>query len=407
LGERLLPEAPPPPPPCAWGTLDTGWAAIPNAWGLDLPGLHAKLLPQWGLSGKDEELVREGLQAAPPLDELFEQISRLSWQDNAGNYPRISELFQRWNGVYAEAGIPLRMTAAAQRQTLAWMTWHIEARGEVQLGDRSVAVQWTGRLDPLNVADPVPSLLDGQTDVVVPLEDVRDARVYDLWGRLDPARKDPLAKPLRAEFEAQLGSEATEVLLRTAPLRSELDAVRVAVAGRSRCSGFGIMRPAWWGVTGDTDARMADVAVSSGRCAPLTTGELARLRKATGALGTESGLADAMTLLVAHVSRAVSIEGAALRLACPDDCAWSAKAPVAKAVGLMDSATRVTAAAHWCDPASWPPSLRANADGLDPCGGADLRTAAAERWPAQWGSARIEVRGLPVRALARWPRDPG
>ena len=406
-GVRLptgAPPVPPPPPPSPWGTLDTGWAAIPNPWGYDLPGLHAKLLPTWGLSGQADAELRNWLGSGP-FGATFAEVSRLSWADNMGNFVRIDELVSGWNSAYREAGVPIRMYLAGRGQTLAWMSWYRYSTVHVQLGRQRVAADVVARMDGINVADAVPVLLEHDPGVVVPVEELRDAQLYAVWGRLDPAKKDPLAPALRAELEVALGADTLGVLERTAPNRRGLDAVHRSVRARSSCSGFGIAVPSWRGLSADTHATLESI-VGSGRCARITADELARLDKAYAALAAEPRLEAALSALLGHLARSLAVEAAGMRAACDDGCGWAARVAPGVAAALADTPTRAAAVARLCTRAEVDTTLDKLFDGWGACSGRAVDRAAAAAWPSAWGDRAVAVDGTIPTLPVQWPRDP-
>lgn len=396
------PPPPPPPPPSPWGSLETGWAPIPNPWGYDLPGLHAKLLPEWGLSGRNDTELQTWLGPGP-FGATFADVSRLSWADNSGNFRRIYTLVDGWNDAYRAAEVPVRMALAASGQTLAWMAWYRYGTLDVRIGTQHVRADVVARMDSLNVADNVPTLLDYDAGVVLPVEELRDTQLYGVWTRLDPAAKDPLAAGLLAELDAAIGSEGTATLVRTAPARRGVEAVRRSIRSRMRCSNFSVGPLAWWGLSADTRATLSSV-VGSGRCAPITHDELARLDAAYGILQAEPGLEAALSGLLAHLTRSLAFEAAAMRLACTD-CGWAGRLAPGVAAAFADPGTRMVAAARLCTRAEADKALQAVLDPLAACTGRDVSAAAARGWPAGWGPTEVEVGPVPTLPV-RWPRDP-
>jgi hypothetical protein len=396
LARRPLPLEPP--PPCPWGVLDTGWEPIANPWNYDLPGLHAVLLTDWGLSGAHDEALKRGLSGSE-LGPLWNEIARLSWENTSANFVRISALVERWNALYRDHAVPLRINPAAQGQVLALMTWHLDHHATITVGSRSVAVDVVSRVDRWNIADPVPTLLTGGSEVVVPLEDVRDSELYRMWSRLDPAAHDPLAASVSTELAAAIGDDPVRVLTSTAAHRRSLDEVVDAIYARSPCSGFAVATLRWRGLTPELDQALA-AAVGTGRCAPITSAELARLRGATAAIAAEPALEPALRKLEALLARSAAIEGAGMRLATADDPRARLDAGVAAA--LSDPATRQLGRARLCGFVGRDRELAGAYAKTLACNGAALGPVP---WTPEWGPQQIAVAAWPDELPVSWPRD--
>lgn len=271
------------------------WPAIDNPWHLDLEGLHESRLPRWGLTGENEQVIREGLALVPEIDQLFVGISKLAWEDSRGNLSDIVALGRKWDALYAEHGIPYRHSfAAGGSNTLAWMT-HVRL-GTVSEGDREAML--AVRVDRLNIHErPVYWYDDGR--ITLHPRGVRDEMVTRVMPRVtDPA--------LRQELAAVLAPEALAVLERAAPLRAEIEAVRKAVRKRSRCSRVAIRMLPWNGLPTDLNQQLAE-RVGTGRCAGILQSELDRLRTATRDLQALDGLERALRALLVHTMRPFAI----------------------------------------------------------------------------------------------------
>jgi len=176
-----------------------------NPWGIDLETLHTKQLTEWGVSGDGEEAIRRELSKHPELLATFDEISRLSWADNIGNFKEINGLIERWSALYAEAGLPLRLQAMAVGQQLGLLTTRVLHTSNVGEG----RVEIHRRLDPLNVRDH-PMEWHGDLVGLTYVNVARDGAVELILPLL--AKDGGRAAAVRAEVDAALGAEVLGTL---------------------------------------------------------------------------------------------------------------------------------------------------------------------------------------------------
>ncbi|MEM6927224.1 MAG: hypothetical protein AAF602_09860 [Myxococcota bacterium] len=312
--------------PLTDGELD--WPHVPNPWNLDLVGLHEKLLVEWGLSGAQEQTIREALAPIPPLAELFAEISRLAWADSMGNFDALDELGRRWDALYAEQGVPLtHQFAATGGNQLGWMT-HAEV-GRVSWGRRQAPL--VVRVDTLNVAESAVAFGKAGGSQIRP-RGVRDDVIAYVLPRFDDL-------DLIAELRNALPPAALARLSEAAPHYRIVASVRRAMRKRSRCSRVQLPTVAWDGLSDELEEQL-EANLGSGRCAGVLQRELDQLRDATRALRALDALDDALGRLVAHAVRpyaAVALSGAARPTS---DEAWTR--------ALRDAESRHTARALVC-----------------------------------------------------------
>lgn len=328
----------------AWARGELDWrgrrsytpAHAPALERVDLPRVHAELLPRWLVAqgkraageGVDEELAAfEALRAAVAADAnlaaLLHELHELSSPSRLGAAPRRAlYLTWAWSHYLDRQGAPFLVLGSVRSQgfgPLFVATIHrVHVDAAVVVGTGSHRVRITSRIDGTNVREAYLGAA-GEDDAVVVLDRLRDFAIDEVWPLLDPwlelrtSTQRGFAAAIREEARARLSGEATQRLRHTAAARgSMVEVVRAIESRRRDCdSGFHLGDVPWSGASPAQLQRLAGVADRhAGRSCPgITADEVATLERATLALhadatqglGLEAALEELVALTAEHV----------------------------------------------------------------------------------------------------------
>lgn len=304
---------------------------------VDLPRVHAELLPRWlvaqgkraaGEGAEAESAAFAELRAAVEPDgnlaALLDELHELSPPSRLGESPRRAlYLTWAWSHYLDRHGAPFLVLGSVRAHgfgPLLSATIHrVLADVEVPVGTAAHRVRITARIDGTNLRE-VYLGAAGHDDAIVVADRLRDFALDEVWPLLDPlvelrtAAARSFAAPIRAEAEARLSPQAMERLRDTAAARATMmEVVRGIEVRRRDCDGgLRVDAIAWDGLSPARLARLAEVAERHAErdCPGITADEVQLLARASEALHADASLAAALEELVALTAEHVSIHEA-------------------------------------------------------------------------------------------------
>jgi len=304
---------------------------------VDLPRVHAELLPRWLVAqgkraageGEEDELAAFAeLQAAVAPDAnlaaLLDELHALSLPSRLGETPRRAlYLTWAWSHYLDRHGAPFLVLGSVRSRgfgPLLTATIHqVHADVAVPVGAAEHRVRITSRIDGTNLREAYLGAA-GHDDAVVVVDRLREFTLDEVWPLLDPWLEQSLAvqrnfaAPIRAEVVARLPPVALQRLQNTAAARSSIaEVVRDVEARRRECdSGLHIDHVPWYGLPPARLAQLAELAErhAERECPGITAAEVQVLARATEALEADIMLETALEELVALTAEHVAIHEA-------------------------------------------------------------------------------------------------
>lgn len=304
---------------------------------VDLPRVHAELLPRWLVAqghraaGESEEAelaafaeLRAAIAPDANLAALLDELHVLSLPSRLGEAPRRAlYLTWAWSHYLDRHGAPFLVLGGVRSQgfgPLLTATIHrVHADVVVAVGEAEHRVRITSRIDGTNLREAYLGAA-GHDDAVVVVDRLRDFTLDEVWPLLDPwlELRSPVqrnfAAAIRAEVVARLPPVGLQRLQNTAAARASiLDVVRGIEARRRDCdSGLRIDHVPWDGLAPARLARLAELAERHAErgCPGITKAEVQVLARATEALQADIMLEAALEELVALTAEHVAIHEA-------------------------------------------------------------------------------------------------
>lgn len=322
---------------------------------VDLPRVHAELLPRWlvaqgkraaGEGAEAEQEAFEALRSAIAPDAnlagLLDELRELSSPSRLGEAPRRAlYLTWAWSHYLDRQRAPFLVLGSVRSQgfgPLLVATIHrVHVDAAVRVGEGSHRVRVTSRIDGTNVREAYLGAA-GEDDAVVVVDRLRDFALDEVWPLLDPwlelrtPAQRGFAGAIRAEARARISGEAMARLRETAAARWSMVQVVRAVESRRRDCGSGLQlgEVPWRGLSPERRARLGRVAERDAEsdCPGITADEVRVLERAGEALHADPSLEAALEELVAltaehvvihearHLADAAHADGFEVPLAC-------------------------------------------------------------------------------------------
>lgn len=304
---------------------------------VDLPRVHAELLPRWlvaqghharGDGAAAEAEAWQALHAAvapdPNLASLLLELRALSPPLELREQPhRALYLAWAWNEYLDRHDAPFLVQASVRAHgfgpVLTATTYRVHADVAVAVGTSAHRVRITSRVDGTNLREAYLGAA-GEHDAVVVADRLQDFALMEVWPLLDPwlelgpAVRRGFAEPIRAEARARLSPAAFERLAATAAARWSITRTVQAIEARRRdCeAGLRINEVPWDGFGPTRLARLGEIARRhDGRACPgITAAEVEALAEATAQLEADATLQAALEELVALTAEHVAIHEA-------------------------------------------------------------------------------------------------
>ncbi len=331
----------------AWARGEVDWRGqriyeptrLPALEQVDLPRVHAELLPRWliaqgrradGEAGAVEAEVeafaalREAVAPDGNLVALLDELHDLSPPSRLAEAPyRALYLTWAWTHYLDRQGAPFLVQGSVHARgfgpLLAATTHRVHTDAAVAVGVGLYRVRVTSRIDGTNLREQYLGAA-GHEDALVVIDRLRDFALDEVWPLLDPWLDLPtgalrsFAEPIRREARARLSAEAMQRLEPTAAARgSMLHTLRTIEERRRTCgSGFRINEVPWGGMAAAQLERLDEVARRhEGRdCPGITPAEVEVLERASAALQPDPALEAALEELVALTAEHVAIHEA-------------------------------------------------------------------------------------------------
>jgi hypothetical protein len=304
---------------------------------VDLPRVHAELLPRWliaqgkraaGEGGEAEVAAFAELRAAVAPDAnlaaLLDELHELSPPSRLGESPRRAlYLTWAWSHYLDRHDAPFLVLGSVRAQgfgpLLTATIHHVHADVAVAVGMAEHRVRITSRIDGTNIREAYLGAA-GHDDALVVVDRLRDFVIDEIWPLLDPLHElrsvvqRNFAASIRAEAGARLSPVALRRLENTAAARASIaEVVRGIEARRRDCdSGLRLDHVPWDGLAPESLVRLAEAADRhvEGDCPGITAAEVQALARATEALQADIMLEAALEELVALTAEHVAIHEA-------------------------------------------------------------------------------------------------